>query len=212
MTRCLDQHFLVAFFVCIFAVSLTLIFLFPSVLYGKENTIREQFAPIDQYHQSHYNIPVEALVMSILIWILGGFIGLVSLCLFLLKPCDKLPETRNYRKSTKESCSKRMYCCVMVFVIPLTMTFIISALIFWSHETTVLNEKYDVHDISINWDKVQYTFECCGSKTYTEYGSYIPGSCCKGKRPMSSCFLYANYMSSLYTWLICISTWLITDN
>ncbi len=25
-----------------------------------------------------------------------------------------------------------------------------------------------------------------------------------GKRPMSKCFLYANYINSLYTWLICI--------
>ncbi len=30
-----------------------------------------------------------------------------------------------------------------------------------------------------------------------------------GKRPMFSCFLYANYINSLYTWLIYISTWLI---
>ncbi len=30
-----------------------------------------------------------------------------------------------------------------------------------------------------------------------------------GKRPMSSCFLYANQINSLYTWLIYICTWLI---
>ena len=56
---------------------------------------------------------------------------------------------------------------------------------------------------SIKFYSIQDSLDQCPMPINADQNSGI------GKRPMSRCFLYANYINSLYTWLICINTWLV---
>ncbi len=122
------------------------------------------------------------VVTSLLIWFIGGLLGTISLGQFLYYSCLRVfsGNTNSHDPRIKHSCSRCIYCSVVFLVIPLTVMLLIYQLIVcW--DITLLYDSEDglgIGPMDPVWDKIQYTFECCGMYNYTYWGS-IPASCCK---------------------------------
>ncbi len=122
-----------------------------------------------------------AFYLATVIWSVVGLFGVTSLCLFLYY-CFLWIFSRNtdsHDPRIKDSCSRCRYCYLMSAVFPLTVLMLVYQLIVCWDVTLLYSCDYSFSKYDPVWDKIQYTFECCGQYNYTDWGGNIPASCCK---------------------------------
>ncbi len=185
LATCSKQHFLIAFICCVLSIALTLIYLFcfMSKSIGK-SPIWDHYPllPNDLSDDLSFGNP-GVIPLLIIIWVVAGLFGIISLCQFVYYNC--LPifsgNVSHHDPRMKESCSKCTFCFMVMSVLPTALVLLIYQIIFCWDVTLLFGCEVDFHSSQYDpaWDKIQYTFECCGQYNYTDWGGKIPGSCCK---------------------------------
>ncbi len=178
VTALTKQHFLIAFVTCVHSIAVSL----TSMLCFYVYPLWEGFPllPSDLSDEAYFVHDTVGILM--LIWAIGGLFGIISLAQFLYYSCIRVfsGNTNSHDPRIKHSCSRCIYCSVVFSVIPLTVTLLIYLLIVCWDVTLLYNIEVNIYGTAMDvYDKIQYTFECCGQYNYTDWGGMIPGSCCK---------------------------------
>ena len=114
---------------------------------------------------------------------MGGLLGVISMGQFLYYCCLRAfsGNTDTHDPRIKHSCSRCIYFSMMLSVLPLTVVLLMCQLMMFWDVTLFYNceVNFSFSQLDPVWNKIQYTFECCGQYNYTDWGRSIPRSCCK---------------------------------
>ncbi len=184
ITALAKQHFLIAFMTCVYSVGLSLIlpffFQWPYPVWDGFPLLPSDLSTMG----TDSTIFTQVIPLVTLIWSIGGLLGVISLGQFLYYNCLRIfsGNANTHDSRIKHSCTRCTYCFMMMLVLPLTAVLLIYELIVCWDVTLVYNCEVDFVESSQTdpvWNKIQYTFECCGQYNYTDWGGRIPGNCCK---------------------------------
>ncbi len=185
LAACSRQHFLIAFMCCVYSIGLSLISMFfcISESFGISPILGHYpLLPNDLSDELSYGSP-WVIILLIITWVMAGLLGIISLCQFVYYNC--LPifsgNVSHHDPRMKDSCTKCTYFFMVISVLPVALMLLIYQIIFCWDVTLIFSCEVDFHYSQIDhaWNKIQYTFECCGQHNYTDWGGQIPGSCCK---------------------------------
>ncbi len=179
ITALTKQHFLIAFLICVHSIVVSLILL----ICFSNNRVWEGFPLLPnepKYEPGCHIINSVVVMILVLTWAIGGLFGVISLTQFLYYSCLRAfsGNANSHDPRIKYSCSRCIYCSVVLTVIPLTAVLLIFQLIVCWNVTLLYSCEGEYLNQNV-LNKIQYTFECCGQYNYTEWGRNIPASCCK---------------------------------
>ncbi len=178
IAACTKEYFLLNnlfFMMIVFSIGLTLNLV---LLSDRQSPVYEGFPLLLKDLSKNDFILDEFIVFIGLTVFIFHLLGMIFLPQFCMAWCLRIP---NRFPGFEIHLSRCAYCILMFFILPATAVFVICLLgecwnvtLFHNYEVD-----FDVSKSDPVWNKIQYTFECCGQYNHTDWGSRIPRSCCK---------------------------------